>query len=236
MIRAIGARTLASCAAAVFAVSASAVQTLSVAEYQVSYDQTTSFGSISSWFGSGSTVGFSWNVPTSAAVAGAGGTFAVDLALPSFTLTPGVGYALSGPLAGFIGNFVFNEYSPVGSTASASATISGTVSVNAASTSFSLPLTKSTTTTIAAIGFTGGTLSGSPAVPAGSFSSLTFSGGNLHLQVVTTAAGFGSIIGQGQNQLTASFTATPVPEPETYALMLSGIGVVLVLSRRRRAD
>jgi len=30
--------------------------------------------------------------------------------------------------------------------------------------------------------------------------------------------------------------ATPVPEPETYAMLLAGLGVVGFLSRRRRAD
>jgi PEP-CTERM motif len=34
---------------------------------------------------------------------------------------------------------------------------------------------------------------------------------------------------------TLSSTATPVPEPETYALMLSGLGVVGFLALRRRA-
>ena len=31
-------------------------------------------------------------------------------------------------------------------------------------------------------------------------------------------------------------TAAPVPEPETYALMLSGLGLIAYVARRRRAD
>ncbi len=35
--------------------------------------------------------------------------------------------------------------------------------------------------------------------------------------------------------LTADFTAAPVPEPETYALMLAGLGVLGFVARRRKA-
>ena len=34
----------------------------------------------------------------------------------------------------------------------------------------------------------------------------------------------------------ANFTITPVPEPETYALMLAGLGAMAVFARRRRAE
>jgi hypothetical protein len=33
-----------------------------------------------------------------------------------------------------------------------------------------------------------------------------------------------------------TMSATPVPEPETYALMLAGLGAIAFMSRRRRAD
>jgi hypothetical protein len=35
---------------------------------------------------------------------------------------------------------------------------------------------------------------------------------------------------------TTAFTITPVPEPETYALLLAGLGLVGTIVRRRRAD
>ena len=34
----------------------------------------------------------------------------------------------------------------------------------------------------------------------------------------------------------ANFTITPVPEPETYALMLAGLGAMAMFARRRRAE
>ena len=48
-----------------------------------------------------------------------------------------------------------------------------------------------------------------------------------------TMSGFGSNLLTDVG--TATLTATAVPEPETYAMMLAGLGVMGFLSRRRRA-
>lgn len=59
-----------------------------------------------------------------------------------------------------------------------------------------------------------------------SFSSLT--AGTYHLwATVTSQNGGGAFIG-------ANYNVTPVPEPETYALLLAGLGVVGFVARRRR--
>ena len=56
---------------------------------------------------------------------------------------------------------------------------------------------------------------------------------NSPSQVTATANGFTIQQGGGSVNFAA---VTPVPEPETYALMLAGLGVMGVLARRRRAD
>lgn len=223
-------KPLVACAAGLcIALSASATQTLSTTEYNVVYDESTTFGWISGWFGGGSTLGFNWNVPTSATVVAFSGNSSLDIDLPSFTLTANTGYALSGPLAGSLGNLVFNEFG----TGSTSALVTGTIEVDSVAYAVSVPLVR--TVTSSASGFAGGTLAQSESLSTGAFTTVTFSGGTLHLQADAPGSGFASIIGQDQNKLSFSFTATPVPEPETYALMLAGAGVVLSLARRRRA-
>ena len=47
---------------------------------------------------------------------------------------------------------------------------------------------------------------------------------------------FGVANGAAAYSLNSAATATPVPEPETYALLLGGLGVVGFVARRRRAD
>ena len=45
-----------------------------------------------------------------------------------------------------------------------------------------------------------------------------------------------AIVGYGKltNGSTRAFLLTPVPEPETYALMMGGLGVLGLVARRRR--
>ena len=56
-----------------------------------------------------------------------------------------------------------------------------------------------------------------------------------------THGGPGSLIQDGDNEIngimgTREGFQPPIPEPETYALMLAGLGMVGWLARRRRAD
>lgn len=204
--------------------------TANLAGYTLSYDDTTSFGSVSFTFGDGTNEGFGWNVADSVGVVSAGqGLQTASFALPSFTITAKPGFSLSG-LTGFLGNLVFNE---VGVGASTSASAAGSLAVNGNPVGgFGGTLTHNTT-------FTAGTYNsgyyarqGSMATP--SYHSLSFSGGALDLTATAGAGQFASVIGNHQNTLSFSVVPTPVPEPETYALMLAGLLAVGSLVRRRQ--
>ena len=210
------------------AVSVKALTVNAYDAYTLSYDESTSFGLTGfSFNGGGGTTGFGWNVDTSVTVTSFGPASAAAFMLPSFTISVNPGWALSGPVDGFLGNLVFNE---VGLGAGTSATASGMVSIDGSpAVAFGGALTKVPTTVVP--GYTGGYFVGSGSVVAGSFSSFTFSGGSLAL----TAAGgaFSSIIGQSQNTLSFGLIATPVPEPETSALLVAGLLTLGSLARRR---
>ena len=47
---------------------------------------------------------------------------------------------------------------------------------------------------------------------------------------------FGVSPGFAAYSINSAAVATPVPEPETYAMLLAGLGIVGFVARRRRAD
>lgn len=67
-------------------------------------------------------------------------------------------------------------------------------------------------------------------------------GGAPTVNTATLAAGtyyyavFGVASGAAAYSLNSAAAVTPVPEPETYALLLGGLGVVGFVARRRRTD
>ena len=219
------------------ATSASAVTTADLGSYTLSYDETTSFGwTAYSFTSSGGAVGFSWYFSPSVGVISSGPTETASFDLPSFTITANAGWTLGAPASAFMGNLVFTE---VGLLASTSVTGAGNVSLDGGP---AVPVTGTLSQTVtfgtSGSGFASGYFAGTKSVSAGSFNSLDFSGGTLTLSATggNTIGSFASIVAQPQNEFKISFTAMPVPEAETYAMLLAGLGVVALLVRRRRDD
>jgi len=61
---------------------------------------------------------------------------------------------------------------------------------------------------------------------------LDVSSGSIALS--ESGGSFASITAQPQNKFEISFTAMPVPEPETYAMLLAGLGALGWLTKRRQ--
>lgn len=218
-------KTIAAAAALLVSGLASATTTLNAGSYSVTYDETTAgFGWITDW-SSGS---FEWSLQGAVQVQSfAGGAVTATFVLPSFTLTANPGYTLSGALTGSVGNVTYFEAGPAASTnMAAGATL--TVGANPPVVIPVAALTQNPTSA------NSGWFAGSASAPIGTVNSLSVTGGTLVLTANAGAGSFAAITGQPQNKLKFEFTAQAVPEPETYALLLAGLGVVGLLARRRR--
>lgn len=66
----------------------------------------------------------------------------------------------------------------------------------------------------------------------GTSTGLNYSFSNL-LSGTYTLKASGTVANNGFNVLINSYTVTPVPEPETYAMLLAGLGVMGAIARRR---
>ena len=217
----------------VMSLSSQATTNYDLGAYWLSIDETTVFGGISySYSAGGNEVGFVWSVPSAVQIVSLNGASVSNgTDLPSFTVQAKPGYSLSGALGGFLGNLVFNE---VGAGALTSADVSGNVSVDGGpALALNGSLSRTLTSSLPGV-FSNGYFSGSASMPVGAFNSFSFSGGSLLLSA--SGGSFASITAQPQNELKISFFATQVPEPETYALLLAGLGVIGALSRRRRIE
>lgn len=217
---------LKSIAAGIALIAASSLASAIVIEdhgsYTLTYDETTTFGSLASSFtAGGGAVGFNWAFSTDVQISSPGAS--AVFAMPDFTITVNPGFTLSGPLTSQIGNIAYFEAGGAVTSVTAGATISvdgGPAFVG------STPLTKVPSNAIS------GTFSTTGTAPIGGFSSFAVSASSITLD--STAGAFAGITAQPQNQYAISFVAIPVPEPESYAMLLAGIAVVGWVARRRR--
>ncbi len=200
--------------------AAAAVQTVNFTEYTLSYENSSALGGLAFNGGSGSALNFGWNIPDTVEASDATLTFT----LPSFTLTAAPGYLLKGTLSGFFGNLSFAE----GFGGTSSASIAGSVSIDggpAMAVGGALNRTLITNKPAIRTGYygLGADLS------YGTFSTLSVSGLTLTLSANEAA----SVYSANQGKLEVGFFAIPVPEPESYAMLLAGLGVVSMIARRR---
>ena len=210
--------------------SASAWTTLDLGPATLAYDETTSFGYLAGWFSSALTYGFNWTVPNSAAVASFGPLTIVNVPMPSYTLTVNPGWSVSNATT-FLGNLAFFEVGPATTNiiANANVSVNGGPSVPVGPTSLGW------TTTLSGPGFSQGYFADTKVLP-GPFNSLAVTGAGIDLSA--TGGVFSSISANPQNQLKVSFdaVAVPVPEPETYAMLLAGLGALGLMAKRRRSQ
>lgn len=211
------------------AVVAVPMTTLNAGAYSVVYDATTtSFGAISNWTSVGNTVSFEWSVASSVNVTSfGGGTTTATFALPSFSILANAGYTLGGPVVASLGNITYFQN---GTGASTAMTATGSVSVNGGAAG-TLPSSALAQTVITP---SFGYFADATSVSTGGFTSFAVSGASITLTASSAAGSFASIGAQPQNKLKFEFTAAPVPEPESYALLLAGLGAIGLVVRRRQ--
>lgn len=218
--------------AGVFLSASLSMASAAVVEYDafsLSFDETTNLGYPSfSTSGGGGSTGFGWSLPSSLKVISLGGVEVEQtFLLPSFTITAMPGWTLSGPLSSFIGNVVFNE---VGSGALTTMTATGQLSFDGgASVPVGGVLSKIVTTDETDV--RSGFFADSADSAHGSFQTLTVSDASLTLRA--EGGVYASILAQPQNVLQFTITAAPVPEPESWALLMAGLGLIGCAARRR---
>lgn len=206
--------------------TASALTTQDFGSHTLTYDESTDFGFLSSSFtAGGGSAGFTWTVPNSAQVASFGPLEIVTVALPSFTISANAGWSLSGA-SGFLGNLIFTE---VGG-ATTQIILYADVAVNGGA-PVSMSDNVDWTATSGGVGYLNGYF-GESWGPTGAFSTLSVS--NASIVLSATGGVFSSISAQPQNKLEISLVAMPVPEPETGAMLLAGLGALAWLGARRQ--
>lgn len=211
--------------------SLASAATIDLGSSVLTYDETTVLGSaIVNTSGTG-LVSFGWKLNTQLGVAvfGTSPSSAFnDIAFPSFTITSKSGFALNGPVTAFLGDLRYQEDAASLTTAAVSFKVSSDA-FGPVTQSFSLNKTPD----FSIGGVTYGSYSGTDASPALPFS--FYKAEDVFLKL--TASGTNAVVNSNNlNRLNITFNAavTPVPEPETYAMLLAGLGVVGFLARRRR--
>jgi len=215
-------KALAGCLFLAFCVLASApvsaaTQTLNATEFTLTYDDSTAFGGLSFWTGGGSGRSFGWDTPSPAPSAiSIGAPVTNDAALPAFTLAANPGWVLSDFLLQTGGSYAnFAAVTSTGVTASAGIALDGGVS-SPVSTSLSNSTTPWTMGNWSMVGLN----------VAGSFSTLDLSNGKLSYSASAGGGGTAGILMTTKNGPEFAFQVAAVPEPETWAMLLVGVGLV----------
>jgi len=201
-------------------------------EYTVTYDDDSFFGIISSWGGDGSTANFTWSFPKDvsgnplASVQITNGSVTSPYVLGSFTLQAKAGYVLQN-LNSTAGG-AFAKFSD----AAVSATMSGSLAFDDGPSTSMVPL-PTFSPALGSIGlWTVDTINAS----GDHYTKVVVSGVTYTLSANASVGSFAGILGDPDKGPKFSFgvAAAPVPEPETYALMLAGLGLVGLAARRRK--
>ncbi len=205
---------------------ASASATLDTDSFSITYDDTTQFGAVHVVnTGAPGLYGFEWVVPNTVSFVHNGGAAdSVRFALPSFTLMPKSGFALNGLFSGSLGNIVYSQFN-----GSASAYATAFVNLGDAWGTLSLePWVLNQTASTSSSGYFSGSfalsLDGVPSVKVW----------DAYVHFGATDNSFVAVTGQPQNRLTFQFGVSAVPEPEGYAMLIVGVGVVSLIARRRQ--
>lgn len=208
--------------------NAALAATASFDQYTLEYANTPNI-TLAGAFGDGHTFGFNFSVlPAVSVLNTTSGVVTSTFALPTFTVTPASGYVLSGEIRATLGNFSYTEFpgATTSATVSSDVTIDGTPYI-----STNVPMTK--------IAFTPS--SGEYRINVissgiGAFNNFKLNSGSLVLTTDNTG-GFGSLVSaQSSSEFRISFTAAPIPEPESYAMLLAGLCLIGAVVRRRTRD
>lgn len=195
----------------------------------LTYDDASPFAWLAGWGSSSSNYSFEWTVPNSAQVISTTGALMITtVQLPTFTLTANAGYTLNGVFSGFLGNLAYTEIggATTGILAYADVSLNGGPAV-------SLSSGIGWVSQSSGPGYNLGYFADTASTPnLGNYSSITIS----NASIVMSAAGgsFSSIQANPQNKLHFDYQAAAVPEPETYAMLMAGLGVIGFLARRRK--
>ena len=207
---------------------AGATTSWNLGPYTVSYDETTAgFGYLAgASFGGGGWTSINWAIDPVVQASSSTTTLAT-FTLPNFTITANPGYTLSGPITFTLGNISYAEF---GNTAATSITATGSLTIDANPT-ITLPATPMTKVVTSPVF---GYFADTATLPYGAFGTLSVTGGSMTLGRTASGTSFAAIGAQNQNVYKVEFYTKAVPEPETYALMLAGLGLVGWMARRRQ--
>jgi PEP-CTERM motif len=207
--------------------SAQALTVLDLPSFNLEYDES-KLGNVTVVGGLTGAQSLNWNLQSGQqAISVNGAPVAGSFELPWMRATADAGYEFAGTIGGFMGNLVYNLLGPG---ASVGASVSGNLSVDGGAIQ---PFVMVLTPTITAFtppfqtGFLAGSINGTGAT----FSVLEIS--DLRLNLLAGGGSFASVIAQPQNIMSVMLDVAVVPEPQTLALMLAGLGVVASVGRRR---